>query len=130
MAAIVSHSNPSTVRPPTGYTHAVEVRTPDRRLVMAGQVGIALDGLIAEGGEAQIAQVFTNLREILRANGMTPANLVKITVFLTDPSLIGAYRSERDRFLGGATPPASTLLIVAGLADPRFLVEVEGEAVA
>jgi len=61
---------------------------------------------------------------------MTPANLVKITVFLTDPSLIGAYRSERDRFLGGATPPASTLLIVAGLADPRYMVEVEGEAVA
>jgi enamine deaminase RidA (YjgF/YER057c/UK114 family) len=50
-----------------------------------------------------------------------------MTVFLTDPALIGAWRSARAGWLGSHRP-ASTLLIVAGLADPRFKVEIEAEA--
>lgn len=58
---------------------------------------------------------------------MTPANVVKVTVFLTDRSWISAYRTARGAFFP-ADPPASTLLFVAGLADPAFGFEIEAEA--
>ncbi|MDO9710573.1 RidA family protein [Paracraurococcus lichenis] len=120
-------SNPPGVHKPGAYSHAVLVRDATRRLVISGQVGTAPDGTIAEGGEAQIDQALANLGSILAAHGMTPANLVKMTVFLTDPALIAAWRTKRAAWMGDHRS-ASTLLVVAGLADPRFLVEVEGEA--
>ncbi|WP_217362932.1 RidA family protein [Roseicella sp. DB1501] len=120
-------SNPPTVHKPGSYSHAVLVRDATRRLVISGQVGTAPDGRIAEGGEAQIDQALANLGAILDAHGMTPANLVKMTVFLTDPALIVPWRTKRGAWMGEHRS-ASTLLIVAGLADPRFLVEVEAEA--
>lgn len=125
----IETSNPPTVHKPGSYSHAVLVRDASRRLVISGQVGTAPDGRIAEGGEAQIDQALANLGAILAAHGMAPANLVKVTVFLTDPALIGPWRERRGAWMGEHRS-ASTLLIVAGLADPRFLVEVEAEAAA
>ena len=129
MPATVNRINPSTVRAPTGYNHAIEIKNPDRRVIIAGQVGVRPDGSIPDSGEEQIAQVFANLTAILAATGLTTANLVKTTVFLTDRALLPALRAERTKVMGDLVP-ASTLLIVSGLADPRFVVEIEGEAVA
>jgi 2-iminobutanoate/2-iminopropanoate deaminase len=126
----VTFSNPATLHAPgSRYSHAALIEGPGRRLVMSGQVGIAPDGTVATGGQDQIAQALANLGAILAAHGMGPANVVKMGVFLTDRSLIPAWRVERDRFLVGALAPASTLLVVAGLADPRFMFEVEAEAI-
>ena len=80
-------------------------------------------------GEGQIAQAFANLRAALEANGMSVTNLVKTTVFLTDRSLLASFRAAREAVYGEHAP-CSTLLFVAGLADPRFMVEIEAEAVA
>lgn len=130
MAVSITRSNPPTVRQPTGYTHAIEIQNSERRLIISGQVGMALDGTIPETGGGQIDQALANLRAVLEAGDMTPSNIVKLTVFLTDRSLIGAYRAARNALLGEQAPPASTLLFVSGLADPRFVVEIEAEAVA
>lgn len=129
MPVTINRINPATVRAPSGYNHAIEIRNPDRRLVIAGQVGVRPDGSIPENGADQIAQAFANLLAILQANGMTTDNLVKTTVFLTERSLLAPFRAERTRVMGDLVP-ASTLLFVAGLADPRFVVEIEGEAYA
>jgi enamine deaminase RidA (YjgF/YER057c/UK114 family) len=123
----IKTANPPAVHTPGAYAHAVLVTDPKRRLVISGQVGTAPDGSTAEAGEAQIDQALANLGAILAAHGMGPANLVKMTVFLTDPALIPAWRAKRGAWQGDSRS-ASTLLVVAGLADPRFLVEVEAEA--
>jgi 2-iminobutanoate/2-iminopropanoate deaminase len=128
MAASIARSNPPTVREPTGYTHGIEIRGAERRLIISGQVGMALNGTIPDTGGGQVDQAFANLRAVLEANAMTVANIVKTTAFLTDRSLLGAYRAARGAFLMEHAP-ASTLLFVAGLADPRFVVEIEAEAV-
>ncbi|WP_203072726.1 RidA family protein [Falsiroseomonas ponticola] len=126
----VTFANPDGVHAPgSRYSHAALVEGPGRRLVISGQIGVRPDGSIAAGGEAQIAQALANLGAILAAHGMGPANIVKMGVFLTDRALIGPWRAEREKFLG-TLAPTSTLLVVAGLADPRFLFEVEAEAVA
>jgi enamine deaminase RidA (YjgF/YER057c/UK114 family) len=129
--ATIRFGNPEGVhRPASRYSHAALVEgSPARRLVISGQVGLAPDGALAEGGgEAQIDRALANLDAVLAANGMGPADVVKVTVFLTDRALIGAWRTRRDAFFAGHAP-ANTLLIVAGLADPRIVVEVEAEAV-
>ena len=126
----VTFSNPDTVHAPGArYSHAALVEAPARRLVISGQIGVRPDGTIAAGGEAQVAQALANLGAVLAAHGMGPANIIKLGVFLTDRGLIGPWRAEREKFMG-ALSPASTLLVVAGLADPRFLFEIEAEAVA
>jgi 2-iminobutanoate/2-iminopropanoate deaminase len=129
MPAEVTRSNPATVRAPTGYTHAIQVQHPDRWLVISGQVGVAPDGSVPQSGADQIAQALANLRAVLEANGMGVTNIVKTTVFLTDRDLLAAFRAARGAVFGDYAP-ASTLLFVAGLADPRFMVEIEAEAVA
>jgi 2-iminobutanoate/2-iminopropanoate deaminase len=56
MAAEVVRSNPPTVRAPTGYTHAIEITGDYRRLIISGQVGLALDGSVPGTAEGQVAQ--------------------------------------------------------------------------
>ncbi len=129
MPAQVTQSNPPGVREPTGYSHAIEIKGDARRLIISGQVGMAPDGAVPSTGEGQIAQAFANLRAVLTANGMSVGNVVKTTVFLTDRELLAAFRTARGAVFADHAP-ASTLLFVAGLADPRFMVEIEAEAVA
>lgn len=129
MAVQVTKSNPPAVRAPTGYTHAIQITGDYRRLIISGQVGMAQDGSVAQSGEGQIAQALANLRAILTAHGMTFENIVKTTAFLTDRELLPTYRQARGAAFGDHAP-ASTLLFVAGLADPRWMVEIEAEAVA
>jgi 2-iminobutanoate/2-iminopropanoate deaminase len=122
-------TNPPAVRAPTGYTHGVLVTAPARRLIMSGQIGIRPDGVIPDAPQDQIAQAFANLRAVLEAHDMTPANVVKVTTFLTNRDWLAAYRAARSAFFP-TEPPASTLLFVAGLADPALHFEIEAEAIA
>jgi enamine deaminase RidA (YjgF/YER057c/UK114 family) len=124
----ISFSNPVGVFPPgSRYSHAALVEGGGRRVVVSGQVGLTPDGHLDHDGEAQMEQALANLRAILSAHGMGPENVLKVTVFLTDREMVPLWREVRDAFFDGYAP-ASSLLLVAGLADPRFLVEVEAEA--
>lgn len=128
--SVITTTNPPGVREPASrYSHAALVQNESRRLVISGQVGMDPDGSVPSSGEAQLAQVFRNLRTILRAHNMDFSNVVKTSAFLTDRSLMSAYRAARDTVFAEHAP-ASTLLFVSGLADPRWLVEIEAEAVA
>jgi 2-iminobutanoate/2-iminopropanoate deaminase len=127
---VITTSNPSGVRAPSSrYSHAVLVQGETRRLVISGQVGAEPDGSVPNNGEAQIALAFHSLRTILSAHGMGSENVVKTSVFLTDRALLPAYRAARDAVFAEHAP-ASTLLFVTALADPRYMVEIEAEAVA
>jgi enamine deaminase RidA (YjgF/YER057c/UK114 family) len=127
---VLTTSNPASVRAPASrYSHAVLVEGAARRLVISGQVGVAPDGSVPSSGEGQITQAFANLRGILEAHGMGFGDVVKTTAFLTDRALLGAFRAARDAIFAEHAP-ASTLLFVAGLADPRWVVEIEAEAAA
>ncbi len=122
-------TNPGSIHPPLGlYSHTVRIEGPCRWLAIAGQVGVDPSGKTAEGFTAQTEQAFRNLLACLGANGMAKEDLVKLTVFCTRPDCIGEYRAVREQLLGEEVVPASTLLIVAGLAKPEFLIEIEGWA--
>ena len=127
---MLKRHNPNTIRAPfSRYSHGVEGPGSARWLHISGEVGVAPDGQIAQSAEAQMEQAWRNLFAILESAGMTRHDLVKVTVYLTRNDDIGLYREVRDRMLEGAKP-ASTLLIVAGLASPDWLVEIEAVAAA
>jgi len=110
------------------YTQAVEVTAATRTLYISGQVGVAADGSIPSDAEAQIALAWRNLQAQLRAAGMGLENLVKITTIVPDWADLTAVRAGRASVLGEHRP-ASTL-IVGGLSNPAWKVEVEAIAVA
>jgi enamine deaminase RidA (YjgF/YER057c/UK114 family) len=125
--------NPAALPAPASrYSQAVLTAGASRWLTLSGQLGLRPDGTLAEGLAAQLDQAFANLGAALADAGMSPADLVKITVYLTDGSAgsVATYRARRDAWIGDAPPPAATLLIVAGLAAPAFLCEVEAVAAA
>ena len=116
---------PETIHPPIGaYAHAVEVPESAQTMFTAGQVGIDVDGNVPADFAAQADLAWRNLMAILEFNGMRMKDVVKITHFLTDAADLPAYNEVRAKYLGEERP-ASTLLIVAGLARPDLLVEVE-----
>ena len=96
--------------------------------MIAGQVGVDAKGKLQDGIRRQSVQAFRNVIAALRANKMAKGDLVKLTIFLTDPRHIDAYRTARKKVIGDDTLPASTLVIVDGLASPDMLIEVEGMA--
>jgi enamine deaminase RidA (YjgF/YER057c/UK114 family) len=122
--------NPPDVAPPlSSYSHGVVAGPGLRWLHVSGQVGVAPDGSVPDGAEPQMRQAWANALAVLSAAGMTRDDVVKVDVFLTRPGDVPLYRAARDAALEGRRP-ASTLLVVAGLADPRWLVEIELVAAA
>ena len=98
--------NPKTVHKPLGtYSHTVRVPADADWLAISGQVGIDKNGRLAAGIKKQSEQALRNLLACLRANGMGKGDLVKVTSFLTDPRHTEAYRTARNRILGGETTP-------------------------
>lgn len=98
-------------------------------LIISGQVSQDADGELVAAGDAegQVRQVFANLRRALAAADAGFEDVVKLTTFATDSSVLAAVRKVREELLEQPRP-ASTFLIVAGLADPEFLVEIEALA--
>ncbi len=121
--------NPKASHPPNGvYSHAVKVAAGAERMVISGQGCIDAKGKLPDGIRTQAEQAFRNELACLRAAGMRKSDLVKFTVFLTDPRHIEGYRAARKRVIGDDTRPASTLLLIDGLASPDMLVEIEATA--
>jgi 2-iminobutanoate/2-iminopropanoate deaminase len=121
--------NPKKIAPPNSpsYHHGVEASPNMRWLTVAGQVGKGPDGKVPASFEQQCANCWDNILAILAESGMGPQDLVKVTTFLTRKEDIPASRTVREKKLGSVAP-ASTLLVIAGLATPEFLVEIEATA--
>jgi enamine deaminase RidA (YjgF/YER057c/UK114 family) len=124
--------NPPELGSPPGYSQVVDVSA-GRIIFIAGQTALDQDGnLVGKNDFAvQAAQVFRNLAVALEASGCTAANLVKLTVFLTDMNNLGRYREARNRFFASVTPPAApavTLVEVSKLYGADFMIEIEAIA--
>lgn len=114
---------------PATYSPAVLVKAGSNTLHVSGQVGVDRSGATAATFAEQAELACQSLLDVLNAAGMGAENLVKVTTYLTDASTIPMWRAARARVLGQVRP-ASTLVVVRELADPRWLVEVEAIAAA
>ncbi len=110
-----------------GYSHVAKV---GKTLYTAGQVAKDVRGnLIGKGDfEAQVRQVYTNLKNILQEAGGDLKNIVKMTTFLTHYGHVESHKDIKKEFFGEIMPP-NTLLIIESLASPDYMIEVEAIAV-
>lgn len=119
---------PDVAGPFATYSHAIEVTTPGRLLFGAGQVGVAPDGRIGDGIEEQARLTWDNVETVLGTAGLGISDIVQLNMLLVDmDDRIGAME-VRDEYLGDHRP-ASTLMFVAGLARPEYLIEIDYIAV-
>jgi enamine deaminase RidA (YjgF/YER057c/UK114 family) len=121
--------NPPTMAPPTGYSYAV--RKTGTPIFISGQVALDEKGQVVGKGdvEAQTEQVFRNLQTVVAACGGTMSDVVKVNVYVTDPSHRPAVSAARLRHFPKGEWPASTYVVVSALALPELLVEIEAVAV-
>jgi enamine deaminase RidA (YjgF/YER057c/UK114 family) len=120
----IKFHNPKTVSLAGKYSHGAEVPEGARLLYVSGQVGVDSRGKLQPTFEKQAVQVWKNIGQVLKAGGMGYKDIVKMTSFITDARFIPANRAARDQFITEPYP-ASTLLVVQGLADPAMLIEIE-----
>ena len=123
--------NPETMPSPYGYSQVVEVSGAQRIVYVAGQVPLDVaNNVVGEGDfDAQVAQVFENVRLGLEAAGMTFKNVVKMQFFLTDIAHLPRVRDIRDRYVNTENPPASTSVGVSALFHPSVMFEMDVIAV-
>ena len=97
---------------------------------LAGQVGAAdaSGHSLAGDFDGQVREVFARLNQTLEEAGGRLADMVTMTVFITD-ARYGDRFTELRKEIFGDDFPASALITVAGLARPEMLVEVQGIAV-
>lgn len=120
--------NPDTVCRPVGpYSQAVIFRNPNEIMHIAGQVGLSAQGELAPDFSGQCEQAWANIIEILRSANMDIHNVVKVTTYVTDETMLPLLGPIREKFLGTARP-AATLIIVRALARKEWLVEIEATA--
>ncbi len=110
------------------YTHVIKA---GQTVYIAGQIAVDRDGHVVGRDDiaAQATQVFENLRTALAAAGADWSHLAKITIYATDAGFRGPIADVRRRYLGSPVPVASTFVVVAGLALPELLVEIDAVAV-
>ncbi len=111
-----------------GYSQAVRLGD---LLFLAGQVAWDEKGRVVGGTDArlQTEKVFSNLRAVLEASGSSLDRVAKLTIFATSRDHLAAIREIRHKVFDPIGHyPASTFVVVGGLATPELLVEIEAVA--
>jgi enamine deaminase RidA (YjgF/YER057c/UK114 family) len=116
---------------PSGYSNGMRAR--GALLAVAGQVAWDRAGAIVSPDFVdQFGQALQNVCTVVRAAGGVPADLIALTIYVTD---VAEYRAQLAalgrvyRTLMGRHFPAMTLVQVAALLEPGAVVEIQGLAV-
>lgn len=110
----------------TGYSHAAKA---GGFVFVAGQVAQDAEGTLVGRGdiEAQAVQVFENLKAVLASAGATFEDVVKMTTYTTNVAYRPKIAEIRARYFKTYFPP-NTFVVVASLATPEYLLEIEAVA--
>ena len=119
---------PDAVQPTGGYPQAVEVVGAKRLLFVSGQIPVRADGTLPKEFKEQARLAWANVEAQLRAAGMGLDNLVKVTIFLSDRAYNLENREVRRAVLGDR--PVALTVIITGIFDPAWLLEIEAVAAA
>lgn len=136
--AVKLGANPTSVAQDKGlFTHVIEVEnaTVSKTVYISGQVAWNAAGEVVGRGDlrAQFVQVYDNLRSLVAHAGGTLGDIVQLRTYLTSREMLPTFFAIRNELYPSLFPrgtyPTNTLLVVAGLADPDLLLEVEAVAV-
>jgi len=108
-----------------GFSRAIRC---GQRVIVAGTAPIWPDGVCDPDPGVQMRRCLEIIVAALREAGAEPADVVRTRIFITDASDADAVGAAHGEVFGEARP-AATMVVVAGLLDPRWKVEIEAEAV-
>ena len=114
----------SPFEPTIGFSRAVRVGD---RVLISGTGPIWPDGSCPEDPAEQARRCFEIIGEALAGAGADLRAVVRTRMYLTDPAAADAVSAEHGRLFANVRP-AATMVIVAGLLDARWKVEIEAEA--
>jgi enamine deaminase RidA (YjgF/YER057c/UK114 family) len=124
--------NPPALNTPNGFTHVVTA-TGNKTIYVSGQVSVNEKAEVVGKGDfrAQVEHTFENLKAALAVAGATFKDVVKVTYFVVGlkSEHVPVVRETRSKYLDATNPPASTLVGVAALVVPDWLIEIEVVAV-
>ena len=115
---------PGEMEPVSHYCHVVKAGD---HIWLSGMVGVAADGSMPEDTAEQFQIALDTIDRCLRHAGGRPDQVVKVLVFMTDITERAAINPARIAYFG-EHKPASSLVEVSGLVDPRMKVEIEAVA--
>ena len=123
-------NNPSTLSQPLGLYSQICTVQSSNLIFLAGQVSVDRKGnLVGENNiAAQVTQIYQNISDALNSADAKFENIVQFTTYIVGADNIPSFLEKRNSIVTDIYPagdfPPSTLLVVAGLADPGYLAEV------
>jgi enamine deaminase RidA (YjgF/YER057c/UK114 family) len=123
--------NPDDIPAPVTFSHVV-VATGSRLVFVSGQVAEDSQGNLIGAGDmtVQARQVFANIGRALAAAGARPQQVTKLTIFVANYRREHLAMIEEGRIaLFGDHKPTDTLVGVAALSRPDYLLEIDAIAV-
>jgi enamine deaminase RidA (YjgF/YER057c/UK114 family) len=126
MGAVERHGSGGPYEERVGYSRVI--RAGDL-VVVAGTTALMPDGVIAGIGDPylQAQQVIENIASALARVGGSLADVIRTRVYLVDTAHFDGFaRAHGEAF--GDVRPVNTTVVVAELADPRMLIEIEVDA--
>jgi 2-iminobutanoate/2-iminopropanoate deaminase len=129
MATLTRKSPARAHKPFANYSHVVTAQGTNKLVFCAGQVAADADGKVLPPDDfaAQTKMVMENLKLALAEGGASLKDVVKVTIYVCNPHDVPKARSILQDYFGD-DPPASTLCVLRGLANPNFLLEIEAIA--
>jgi enamine deaminase RidA (YjgF/YER057c/UK114 family) len=118
-------SSGSPLEPTIGFSRAVR---DGRQIFVSATAAIWPDGHVDPDPGVQARRCLEIIHEALRESGATLADIVRTRVFLVD-SAHGAAVAQVHGEVFGDSRPASGFIVVKGFLDPRWLVEIEADAI-
>ncbi|GAB2802864.1 hypothetical protein GCM10027275_56340 [Rhabdobacter roseus] len=125
------HLNPDGLFKNPAFSQVVLTQGNGKTIYVGGQDAVNAQGEVVGKGDIaeQTEQVMKNLQTALSACGATFENLVKLSIYLVQGQDLHLGFQISQKYLGNLiNPPAISVLIVAGLANPDFLIEIDATA--
>jgi enamine deaminase RidA (YjgF/YER057c/UK114 family) len=108
-----------------GYSRALRVGD---RIIVAGTAPVWPDGSCDPDPGAQARRCCEIIAAALAELGAEPGDVVRTRMFVTDGGIADAVGGVHAEFFGDPAP-ATSMVVIAGLLDPRWKVEIEAEAI-
>ncbi len=129
MATLTRKSSAKVHKPFANYSHVVTAQGANRLVFCAGQVAADPTGKVLPPDDfaAQTKMVMQNLELALADGGASLKDVTKVTIYICNQHDVPKARFILQDYFGDH-PPASTLCVLRGLANPNFLLEIEAIA--
>ena len=127
---MITRLNPETLHKNPAFTQVAVVDPSATLVFVGGQNAVNVQGeIVGQDIASQTVQTMKNLAAALEAAGATLRDVVKLTIYVVQgQSLQDGFAASQQLQELSTHPPTISVLVVAGLATPEFLVEIDAVA--